>query len=350
MACRTYLWAPERKAEVEAALRASRTRAEAARALGVSTGSLDHACVAYGFSAGAMLARKPRPPKVDEGERNVKVTDPEPAPLIEWTGARPQTTGTGLERRINIGDLHIPAHSPRALACVYAIVRLIQPHKVYQLGDLFNAQAFSHHGPTSPKSERVDLATLAARSFVRSIKRAAPGAELIIVKGNHDGWSERWEAENPAFEGSFDFEKMLGLRNDPDDDRPPMFEGVKVVRHSEKSGYVDGPIAYCHGTGGGLYAARRYAENVGPRAGVRHVRFAHHHTDQVYVHKNGIAASCVGWLGNEDHPSNAFRYAPPPRGWWVGITIDDVYGDHVTSMHVPIENGAAAVLGKLVAA
>jgi hypothetical protein len=269
---------------------------------------------------------------------------------IDWRGARPQTPPTGVERRLNIGDLHLPAHDARALACVYAIIRALQPHKVFQLGDLFNAQAFTHHGATSPQAERIDQATLAGRGFIRAVKRAAPGTELIIVKGNHDGWCERWEAENPAFEGTFDFETMLGLKNLPDDDRPPMFEGVKVVHHPEESGYVDGPIAYCHGTGGGMYAARRYAENVGPRAGVRHVRFAHHHTNQVFVHKNGIQARCVGWLGNEHHESRAFRYAPPPRGWWLGITLDDVAGDFVTTTDIEIRNGVAFFGGRLIGA
>lgn len=61
MAGEVYRWTPERKSEVEAALRGSRSRSEAARRLGVGIGSLDHACAAYGFKPSLMLASKPEP-------------------------------------------------------------------------------------------------------------------------------------------------------------------------------------------------------------------------------------------------------------------------------------------------
>jgi predicted phosphodiesterase len=265
-------------------------------------------------------------------------TAPE-ATEIEWTGARPASSSTGVERRIVIGDIHFPAHSASALAAVYALVRALQPRKVIQVGDLVNSAAFTNHQPHSPEPERYDLSMMAARGFIRSIKRAAPGADLYIVRGNHDDWASRWEAANPALQGSFDFEVGLGIRSLPDDDRPPPFPDVRVVRHAESNPLVLGPVAYAHGNGGGLHFAKRYAENNGPRSGVRVMRVGHHHALQVYCHRNGHECWGVGWVGNEDHP--AFHYAPPPRAWWVGVLVEDVVGSMVTTTPVPIVNGAA---------
>jgi predicted phosphodiesterase len=349
-----YRWPPERRAEVEVALRSSRNREEAARKLdgGIGIGSLDHACRAYGFKPSALLARRPAPSLggaasyVDPGPA-VHIEPREALASVAWTGARPTSSGIGLERRIIIGDVHIPVHLASALRCVYALIAALQPHKVIQIGDLVNSEAFTRHAPSTPEGERYDLSMLAARGFIRNVKRAAPGAELYIIRGNHDDWASRYETENPGLVGSFDFEEKLGLKSLPDDDRPPMFEGVHVVRHAEENPLVLGPVAYAHGNGGGIHFAKRYAENNGPRTGVRVMRVGHHHTLQVFNHRNGIECWGVGWVGDERQP--AFKYAPPPRSWWVGIVVEDIIGDHVTTTPVPIVNGAALFGGRLIA-
>jgi hypothetical protein len=189
---------------------------------------------------------------------------------------------------------------------------------------------------------------MAARGFIRSIKKAAPGCELTLIRGNHDDWATRYENEHPGMEGLFDFETMLGIRALPDDDRPPPFADVRVVRHAEDKPLVIGPVAYAHGNGGGLHFAKRYAENNGPRSGVKVLRVGHHHSLQVYCHRNGHEAWGVGWLGNELHPS--FHYAPTPRGWWVGVVVEDIMGDIVTTTPVPIVNGVALFGGMTVRA
>jgi predicted phosphodiesterase len=348
-------WPEERRAEVEAALRQSRTREEAAARLGLTKPALSYATDSYKMKPsallGADLTRAPvAAPVAFQGEPFAvrEQRTPEPEPGIDWRGARPVASAPGLERRIVIGDIHFPAHSAAALAAVYALVRALQPHKVIQVGDLVNGAAFTHHGAFSPQAERYDLSMLAARGFIRSIKRAAPGAELYIIRGNHDDWASRYESENPGLEGCFDFETLLGIRAAPDDDRPPPFADVKVIRCAERDPLVLGPVAYAHGNGGGLHFAKRYAENNGPRAGVRVIRVGHHHTLQVYCHRNGHEAWGVGWVGNEDHP--AFHYAPSPRGWWVGVLVEDIMGDTVTTTPVPIVNGVALFGGRMVRA
>jgi hypothetical protein len=55
MACTVYRWTPERRPEIETALRAHSTRAAAAAALRITVNQLDHACVTYGLSPGRLL-------------------------------------------------------------------------------------------------------------------------------------------------------------------------------------------------------------------------------------------------------------------------------------------------------
>lgn len=72
MAAKTHKWTESRRGEVEAALRSSRTRTEAAGKIGGGPGSLDHACRIYGFSVRAMLGA---------GEEAVTVLEPPPPGL-----------------------------------------------------------------------------------------------------------------------------------------------------------------------------------------------------------------------------------------------------------------------------
>ena len=197
-----------------------------------------------------------------------------------------------------------------------------------------------------PEVERYDLAIMAARSAVRSYQRASPGSQVIIIRGNHDDWATRFEAENPGMQGLLDFEVQFGTRSAPDDDRPPLMQNVQVVRHAEDDPLVLGPVAYFHGTGGGMHFAKRYAETIAPLHGVKTVVAGHHHTVQVYAAKNGCTAWGCPWLGNEKHPT--FHYAPTPRGWRGGVLVQDVADDLVSTSYVPIVSGRALFGGRII--
>jgi hypothetical protein len=54
MAGKVLRWTPDRRAEVERAVRSTATRHEAARVLGVGVGALDHACYHYGINRQAL--------------------------------------------------------------------------------------------------------------------------------------------------------------------------------------------------------------------------------------------------------------------------------------------------------
>lgn len=57
MTAKVWKWTEDRRASVEAALRESRTRPEAAGKLGITAHALDSACATYGFTPGSLLGR-----------------------------------------------------------------------------------------------------------------------------------------------------------------------------------------------------------------------------------------------------------------------------------------------------
>lgn len=324
-------WTPERRDEFLSVLRASKNRREAAERLRVSMKSLDAGGLVYGVKPSDYLDRnagrdpEPTPPPAPAA--------PEPPP-VEWTGARPATDGTGLERRLILGDLHIPFHSLRACAVVIAIAKAIQPHVVIQMGDLFNMGAIPHHPRPFGGRENHRGAQIQALSFLDALGRAAPGARKLTLKGNHDDYGDEYEDENPEWAGMV-ASKGLGF------DRI----GWELVPRDSQP-LVLGPVAYRHGYGGGEHFCKRYALDDGPQAGVRCIVVGHHHTFQRFHAKNGVECWGAGWLGESRHPT--FQYAKNPRHWEVGFLVQDVIGDHVTTTPVRIENGAALYGGRLI--
>jgi hypothetical protein len=276
------------------------------------------------------------PPPVKEPAPILSDDEAPPPPPVDWTGARPTSTGAGLERRLIGTDLHIPFHHLRGCAAFLALARAIQPHEILLLGDLFNMGAVSRHPRPFGGRETHRGAEAQGYSFLDALSRAAPGARKRLLKGNHDDWADEYEDQNPQFAGMFAAEQM-GL------DRI----GWEIVPRSAQP-LVLGPVAYRHGYGGGEHYAKRYALDDGPQAGVTCLVVGHHHNFQRFHAKNGVECWGAGWLGDSRH--SAFHYAKNPRGWEVGCLVQDVIGDRVTTTPVRLDGGAALFGGRLIAA
>jgi hypothetical protein len=267
--------------------------------------------------------------------------EPEQLPplALDWIGARPASTGAGLERRLIASDPHIPFHKLRACAAFIAVARAIQPHRILLLGDTWNMGAVSHHPRPFGGRESHERARVQGLSFLGAIRRAAPGATLTLLLGNHCDWGEEFEDENPQFAGMFSA-KAMGI------DRL----GWDVVPR-ELQPLVLGPVAYEHGSGGGEHYAKRYALHEAPKAGVSCYVVGHHHSMQHHRAKNGCECWGSGWLGDSRH--SAFDYAKKagdPDHWELGCLVQDVIGDRVTTTPVRLDGGAALVAGRMIAA
>jgi hypothetical protein len=351
-----HAW-PAKREEVEALVRpylsASLTLDEAAQRMGKSRAALEGTLRHHRIAWREMMQREapPDPGAFSRQAPALKLSSPEVSkpppdetqvsepPPVEWTGARPQSSGVGLERRLAGSDLHVPFHKLRACAAFIAAARVIQPHVILLLGDTWNMGSVSHHPRPFGGREPHERARVQGLSFLDAVARAAPGARKIILKGNHCDWADEYEDENPQFAGMF-AAKAMGI------DRL----GWELIPRSRQP-FVLGPVAYAHGSGGGEHYAKRYALHEAPKAGVRCYVVGHHHSMQHHQAKNGCEAWGAGWLGDSRH--SAFDYARkngPPDHWEVGFLIQDVIGDRVTTTPVRVENGAGLYGGRLIAA
>jgi predicted phosphodiesterase len=253
----------------------------------------------------------------------------------------------GVERRLIMADLHMPVHSVAAVSCALQIARVLQPHVTIIAGDLLNLNALSRHPDYAIARETFDSGVGTARAFLRALRRTI-GGRILVLEGNHEKWAYDYEVLNPRHVGTFSVPIALGLKPRPDPEDPGVVLDIEWVPE-ERQPIVIGPVAYLHGTNGGEHFCKRYASDLGPRAGVRHVVMGHHHAFQHYSHKNGIVAWGCGHLA--DDRSEAFDYAKQPRGWETGVLLQDVTADGlVTTQKIPIIGGRALVAGRLVAA
>lgn len=338
MSCKPYIWPATREevlALVEPVLRASLTMREAAERLGRTEAALRGVCRAQRIDFRAMLRAAIVPPVAYPVQESSPGQESEalPPPPVDWTGARPQTTGAGLERRLILSDTHFPFAAVRACAAVIALARVIQPHVILHLGDAWNAGAVSRHPRPFGGRENHASARAQGLSFFDALARASPGARRILLSGNHDDWLLEFEDERPEFAGMF-AAKWIGL------DRL----GWGLVARAQQP-IVLGPVSYAHGTGGGEYYAKRYALH--STIARCHVR-GHHHSMQHHQARNGIEAWGAGWLGRPE-PS-AFDYAKEKGHWETGCLVQDVIGDRVATTPVRLEHGAALFGGRLIAA
>jgi predicted phosphodiesterase len=342
MAAQVTVWTEERIAEVKRRLGAGETpftiavamqRTEAAiRSLLRDRGRFGERAPA---SAGVSVSRIENAEKVDEREPLIR--EPAPPLALDWTGARPRSSGEGLERRLVFSDTHFPFHSMQGLRGLLALAKAIQPHVILHLGDVFNMGAVSLH-PRPYGGRESHLAAMGiGASFFRALRKASPGSRIYILAGNHDDWAEEHEDRAPETAGLFAAQRYLELAK---------IAATWVPR--EMQPLVLGPVAYAHGTGGGEHYSKRYALHDAPRAGVRHFRVGHHHRVTRYHAKNGCECFSVPWLGDPRH--SAFDYAPDKGDWEVGALVDDVWGERVTSTPVRLDGGVALFGGRMVRA
>ena len=116
MACRAWRW-PEDPEKLRAVLAPAFAHgvslSQAARVLNCTDAALRAVCREKGIDWRELqraaivppVACEVKPPPRNDGE----VSEPDPPPLIDWTGAR--SSSSGVERRVILGDLHVPFHS-----------------------------------------------------------------------------------------------------------------------------------------------------------------------------------------------------------------------------------------------
>lgn len=196
MSGKAFRWPPEKRPDVESAIRASTTGAEAAKRLGVTVASFYHACRSYGIEYGPLLGRGEQP----------EITPPTPSgltkeELVEERKRRFSRLDAHIESRtlipvrlskadpigiLHFGDPHVDDEGTD-IGLLERHARLVRETPgLYgaTVGDTTNnwigrlARLYSQQSTTQADAWQL------AEWFVEQVRDW-----LYIVGGNHDAWS-----------------------------------------------------------------------------------------------------------------------------------------------------------------
>jgi hypothetical protein len=126
-------------------------------------------------------------------------------------------SGSRFQTLLHATDLHDKECDPFVLRILVETAQRVQPEKIILGGDLFDLPEFGKYG-VDPREWDVVGRIKAAHGILRSLRNAAPNAEMVLVEGNHEYRLLRHLAEeSPAIRvvlsdlHGFTVPRLLGL-------------------------------------------------------------------------------------------------------------------------------------------
>lgn len=353
MACTPYRWKPEDRERVEAALRSSRTRQEAADKLKVTPASLYHVCTVLGIRAGDLLIRPESPARPE-------APSPLPPGKAPWQGYKPRApvsvkpTPKAVRQKerpvttVVLADLHVPHHDPVALGCALGLIKELKPDRVVLNGDFMDLESLSRHPKSRPDLSRLASEFYAANLILDSIQAAAGSAEIYLLEGNHEARATRFANEFGQLDGVLSVPVGLYIEAREDYHRAASdLRGIRWVPLRLQP-FAIGGVSYLHGVFESVHHAYQHAWQLGPRCSTQVLISAHMHALQVATSNAGFSAYSCPWLG--DLSSHVFGYTKGrPRPWSHGVLVVEEHGPVITVSPVPIQGGVAVHGGRVVA-
>lgn len=148
-----------------------------------------------------------------------------------------------------LGDTHFPFEDVEALSYCYAIIEKFKPEVVVQIGDLYDALAWSkypsHMERMSPETEMREAKRRASIMW-KTVQSIAPEAKCYQIKGNHDERPYKRLIEKAPELASF-----IDLRSWWN------FDSVSTIHDSREPLIIDG-IGYVHGWLSGEFKHAQY--------------------------------------------------------------------------------------------
>lgn len=96
------------------------------------------------------------------------------------------------------GDVHIPFHDPSSVDLVYRFIEDIQPDRVVINGDLLDCYKVSHFSKAPTRGEELHTEIALGRAYLETLREIAPGAEIVLICGNHEHRLHRYICDNAA--------------------------------------------------------------------------------------------------------------------------------------------------------
>lgn len=202
-----------------------------------------------------------------------------------------------------IPDLHFPWASD-ALSAIYAMIPVLKPKRIIQLGDLYDMFSYSKFPRSKmiilPQDE-ISAARRMAENMWSIIKSHAPDAELIQLLGNHDVRPMKRVIESNAseLEAFMDFKSLY------------RFEGVHTVYDTREMVIYDN-INFTHG---------HLSHGTHRTSFKSHVVHGHTHNGRLttgWVEGKFLFELDCGFLGNPS--AVCFEYTPKKiTNWHLGF-------------------------------
>lgn len=153
---------------------------------------------------------------------------------------KPMNFDLSFEPIMVVGDTHFPFVSMNSLSLLYALVEVLKPRHVVQVGDLYDMLSHSRF-PRSRNAynpfEEMSLGFEMSQEFWRKIKNLSPGVKCYQILGNHDVRPLKKILEHyPEGEVFFSIDRYF------------QFEGVQTIMDPRELLMIQG-IGFTHGHG-----------------------------------------------------------------------------------------------------
>lgn len=291
-----------------------------------------------------------RPAKIKKRDLETKMAVILPDPQIGY-------------RRDILREDYDPFHDESAMDVALQIVKEVQPDVIVNLGDLVDLPEFSRH-PQEPGFARTTQHSInRAHSWLASQRANSPGAEIVVLEGNHDRRLEKAIVQNA--------QSAFGLQRANVPESWPVLSLPYLLRMDELDvQYIEGypaniywindNLACIHGhkarSGGSTAAAVVNDERSSIIFGHIHRIEMQHQTRRIRSGSRTNLATCPGCLCRTDGAVPGFKsstdiYGRPVQSWenWQqGIAVVS-YRDGDMPFHVelvPIHSGTCIFRGK----
>lgn len=242
-----------------------------------------------------------------------------------------------LRKILFVPDTHVPAHHVPSWNCMLRAAKLFKPDEVVLLGDFADADSISAHARTKPATHaRLVDEVAPVRAALRQLEALKPKA-LRYVMGNHEYRLERYLQERaPELDELVNWDTLLKLSAN----------GWEVTPY--KRTYRIGKLNITHDTG----TAGPNAHRASALSFMGSVLIGHTHRMGYEVRgrigRAPYLAAHVGWLGDPKQVDYVHESKSHEWVFGFGLGWHDTGSGIVHVQPVPIVDGKACVMGRLV--
>jgi predicted phosphodiesterase len=231
-----------------------------------------------------------------------------------------------VKKLIHLSDLHIPDHDERSVRNVLRYVRDAKPDVVLLNGDILDMALISSHNKGNLRAiegrfirQEYDR----GERFLDDLQKAAGGASVIWVEGNHEYRVERWLNEYPQLRGVMEIPRQLNLGP----------RGIRWVPSWSRTEIISaGKANFVHGLYSGMHHARKMVDAFESNIFYGHTHDVQCHAKIAVGDDNTKIAHSLGCLCNYQQSYLKGR----PTNWQQAFAVFHFRNDGYFNYFVPL--------------